>query len=216
MKPELVIFDMDGTILDTLEDLWRSTNAALAANRFPERSLGEVRRFVGNGIAKLIERAVPEGTPPAVCAKVLADFKEQYALHCADHTHPYAGVPELLARLRAGGVRTAVVSNKADFAVQILVKDYFPGLFDLVLGEKEGIAKKPAPDMVQAVLRKLGVAPAAARYVGDSEVDVQTAENSRVAGVFVTWGFRAPETLLAAGAAVLAATPEELEEKLQK
>ncbi len=214
MKPTLVIFDMDGTILNTLEDLLESTNAALAANGFPERSLAEVRRFVGNGIAKLIERAVPEGTPADVRGRVLADFKEHYAVHCADHTHPYAGVPELLADLRARGVLTAVVSNKADFAVQTLARDYFPGLFDCVLGEKEGIAKKPAPDMVNAVLNKLGVAPAGARYVGDSEVDVETARNSGLSGVFVTWGFRSVETLRAAGAAVLAATPAELAEKL--
>lgn len=214
MKPKLVIFDMDGTILDTLEDLRRSTNAALAANGLPGRTMEQIRRFVGNGIAKLIERAVPEGTSPEATAAVLEAFKVHYAAHCADHTHPYAGVPELLARLRADGVLTAVVSNKADFAVQILAKDYFPGLFDLVLGEREGIAKKPAPDMVDTVLRELGVAPDDARYVGDSEVDVATAKNSGVAGVFVTWGFRSAQTLCAAGAAVLAATPEELAEKL--
>lgn len=214
MKPKLVIFDMDGTILDTLEDLRRSTNAALAANGFPGRTMEETRRFVGNGIAKLIERAVPEGTSPEATAAVLEAFKAHYAAHCADHTHPYAGVPELLARLRSDGVLTAVVSNKADFAVQILAKDYFPRLFDFVLGEREGIAKKPAPDMVYTVLRELSVAPDDARYVGDSEVDVATAKNSGVAGVFVTWGFRSAQTLCAAGAAVLAATPGELAEKL--
>ena len=214
MKPELVIFDMDGTILDTLEDLKESLNAALAANGFPERTMEETRRFVGNGIAKLMERAVPAGTAPEATAKVLADFKVHYAAHCADHTHPYAGVPELLADLRAAGVLTAVVSNKADFAVQILARDYFPGLFDCVLGEKEGIAKKPAPDMVNAVLRTLNVAPAAARYVGDSEVDVETARNSGIAGVFVTWGFRPVETLRKSGAATLADTPAELSERL--
>lgn len=214
MKPELVIFDMDGTILDTLEDLKESLNAALAANGFPGRTTEETRRFVGNGIAKLMERAVPAGTSPEATARVLEDFKVHYAAHCADHTHPYAGVLELLARLRADGILTAVVSNKADFAVQILARDYFPGLFDCVLGEKEGIAKKPAPDMVNAVLNTLGVAPAGARYVGDSEVDVETARNSGLAGVFVTWGFRSVETLRAAGAAVLAGTPEELYEKL--
>lgn len=214
MKPELVIFDMDGTILDTLEDLKESLNAALAANGFPKRTLEETRRFVGNGIAKLMERAVPVGTSPEVTAKVLADFKVLYAAHCADHTRPYAGVPELLADLRAAGVLTAVVSNKADFAVQILARDYFPGLFDCVLGEKEGIAKKPAPDMVNAVLHTLNIAPAAARYVGDSEVDVETARNSGIAGVFVTWGFRPVETLREAGATVLADTPAELSERL--
>ena len=141
MKPELVIFDMDGTILDTLEDLKESLNAALAANGFPERTMEETRRFVGNGIAKLMERAVPAGTSPEVTAKVLADFKVHYAAHCADHTRPYAGVPELLADLRAVGVLTAVVSNKADFAVQILARDYFPGLFDCA-GRKRGHCQK--------------------------------------------------------------------------
>ena len=210
MKPELVIFDMDGTILDTLEDLKESLNAALAANGFPERTMEETRRFVGNGIAKLMERAVPAGTSPEVTAKVLADFKVHYAAHCADHTRPYAGVPELLADLRAAGVLTAVVSNKADFAVQILARDYFPGLFDCVLGEKEGIAKKPAPDMVLAALQRLGSTADDAIYLGDSEVDLQTARNSGLPCATVGWGFRTEAELRAAGAQTIYHSPEAL------
>lgn len=210
MKTELAIFDMDGTILDTLGDIKGSMNAALAANGFPVRTLTEVRRFVGNGIAKLVERAVPAGTSPADTAKVLADFAAHYKLHCADTTKPYDGVREMLTALRAGGVRTAVVSNKADFAVQSLAGDYFPGLFDLVLGEKAGVAKKPAPDMVEAVLTALDVPRSRTVYIGDSEVDVATAKNARLSGVFVTWGFRTPEVLRAAGGEALVDTPAAL------
>lgn len=210
MKTELAIFDMDGTILDTLEDLYGSLNVALAANGFPVRTLAEVRCFVGNGIARLVERAVPPGTAPADTARVLADFSAHYKLHCADTTKPYDGVREVLAVLRASGVRTAVVSNKADFAVQSLAASYFPGLFDLVLGERAGIAKKPAPDMVEAVLTALDVPRDRAVYIGDSEVDVATAKNAGLAGIFVTWGFRDPATLRAAGGEVLVDTPRSL------
>lgn len=235
---ETVVFDLDGTLLDTLDDLHLSTNAALAAHDMPARTLEEVRRFVGNGIALLIHRAVPEGTPADVEAAVLADFRRHYGAHCEDHTGPYPGIPELLAHLRAAGVRIAVVSNKADFAVQELVARQFPDTFDAVLGECEerGIRKKPAPDMVEAALEQMGVAagtpgqgdpspagqdaPAgpAARgslaYVGDSEVDVATAANVGCACVGCAWGFRGRESLLASGATVIVDTPAELERVL--
>lgn len=210
MKTELAVFDMDGTILDTLGDLKNSLNAALAANGFPARSLEQVRRFVGNGIAKLVERGVPEGTDPATAEKVLADFSAHYKLHCTDTTKPYDGVPELLQSLRAGGVRTAVVSNKADFAVQSLAGKYFPGLLDFVLGERPGIAKKPAPDMVETALAALGVSKSRAVYIGDSEVDVATAANTGLSGIFVTWGFRDADTIRAAGGRTLVNTPAQL------
>ena len=139
MSYRLAIFDLDGTILDTLEDLKESTNAALAANGYPERTLEEVRCFVGNGIGKLIERAVPKGTSKEATKKTLESFKVHYGIHCADHTKPYDGIIKLLEDLRKYGIQTAVVSNKADFAVQELCSQYFPKAFDFVVGEREGI-----------------------------------------------------------------------------
>lgn len=218
---ETVVFDLDGTLLDTLDDLHLSTNAALAAHDMPARTKDEVRRFVGNGIAPLIHRAVPAGTPAEVEADVLAGFRRHYGAHCEDHTAPYPGIPKLLDHLRAAGVRVAVVSNKADFAVQELVGRQFPGAFDAVLGECEerGVRKKPAPDMVEAALEHMGAdASPAGRaflaYVGDSEVDVATAANVGCACVGCAWGFRGREALLAAGAHVVVDTPQELERVL--
>ena len=148
MKYDLLIFDLDGTILDTLEDLKESTNYALDFHGFPKRTLDEVRRFVGNGIGKLIERAVPSGTPEKETGRVLATFKRHYGEHCADHTKPYEKIPAFLKVVREKGCQTAVVSNKADFAVQALCEQYFPGMFDFVVGEREGIRRKPCPDSV--------------------------------------------------------------------
>lgn len=206
------IFDLDGTLLDSLEDLHLSTNAALAEHGLPARSLEEVRRFVGNGIRKLVERAVPAGTDDAQRDAVYEDFCAHYAAHCEDHTGPYAGIPELLAHLRAAGVRLAVVSNKGDFAVQELVSRQFPDTFDAILGENEaaGIRKKPAPDMVEAALERMGATRDSLVYIGDSEVDVQTAANVGCPCVSCTWGFRSVDELLAAGATVFVDTPDEL------
>ena len=189
-----------------------STNAALAAHGMPEHSLEDVRRFVGNGVALLIKRAVPTGTPADVEAAVLEDFKRHYGAHCEDHTGPYPGIPEMLTRLREAGVALAVVSNKPDFAVQELVERRFPGTFDAVLGENEaaGISKKPAPAMVEAALARMGRDREGMVYVGDSEVDVATAANSGCPCLTVTWGFRTREELLAAGATTFVDTTEEL------
>ena len=213
---ETVVFDLDGTLLNTLEDLHLSTNATLAAHDMPPRTLDEVRCFVGNGIRLLIHRAVPAGTPAATEDAVYQDFRAHYAAHCEDHTGPYPGIPELLAHLRAAGVRLAVVSNKGDFAVQELIARQFPGVFDAVLGECEerGIRKKPAPDMVNAALERMGATRAGLVYVGDSEVDVQTAANVGCPCLSCTWGFRGREELLAAGATTLVDTPAELERVL--
>ena len=213
---ETVVFDLDGTLLNTLEDLHLSTNAALAAHGMPERTLEEVRRFVGNGIRKLIERAVPVGTTAAEQEAVYQDFRAHYAAHCEDHTGPYPGIPEMLAHLRAAGVRLAVVSNKGDFAVQELVSRQFPDTFDAILGENEaaGIRKKPAPDMVEAALARMGAGRDGLVYVGDSEVDVQTAANVGCPCVSCTWGFRGVDELIAAGATAFVDTPAELERVL--
>ena len=210
MQKQLVIFDLDGTLLDTLDDLADAVNWALKQEQLPRRTREEVRAFVGNGIRNLIERAVPAGTEAAQTDRVFAGFKARYAGHCADKTRPYPGILELLARLRAEGIRTAVVSNKADFAVQTLCRDYFPGLVDCAVGERAGIPKKPAPDSVQEVLRALKISREQAVYVGDSEVDVVTARNAGMDGILVLWGFRDRQTLERAGAKTIAATAEEL------
>lgn len=206
----LIIFDLDGTILDTLEDLTDSTNYALAKNHFPVRTLEEVRSFVGNGIGKLIARAVPKGTEEKMIEQVLYDFRDYYGKHCADKTKPYDGILDLICSLRARDCRTAVVSNKADFAVQELCEQYFPGLFDFVVGEREGIRRKPYPDSVLEVLSGLGAAKAESLYVGDSEVDIETAKNAGIDAVSVEWGFRKKDFLLAHGAVRFVKQPVEL------
>lgn len=212
-KLTLAVFDLDGTVLDTLADLAGSVNFALAAGGFPQRTQKEIRSFLGNGVKNLICRSLPAKTD-AAAERVLADFKAHYALHCTDMTCPYKGIPELLVSLRAAGIRTAVVSNKTDDAVQKLAKKFFPGLFDYVAGEKEGVARKPAPDGVYAALAALGVKRENALYIGDSEVDVQTAKNAGLPCIAVSWGFRDEDVLWANGAVCVVNTVRELEEKI--
>ena len=212
MSFKIALFDLDGTVLNTLDDLADAANAVLATNNMPLRTRDEIRRFVGNGIRKLIERAVPSGTDSDAVDKVMTDFKTYYGAHCAEKTAPYAGIPEVLAALRANGVRTAVVSNKADFAVQPLVKQYFGDLFDMALGEDiQKRPAKPAPDMVRHVLETMGEKAEDAVYIGDSDVDVQTARNAGLACIAVTWGFRDRNCLADAGATLFADTPDELQ-----
>ena len=214
MKYRLAVFDMDGTILNTLLDLTDSINAALSQCGYPTRTVEQVRTFVGNGLQKLVERACPAGTGAEERAAVLAAFNAHYALHCADKTGPYPGVTELLRDLRAAGMLTAVVSNKVDYGVQALCRRYFDGLFDAAAGERAGIARKPAPDMVGAVLQTLGVDKSEAVYIGDSEVDVATAKNSGLDLIAVTWGFREEELLQSLGATQLAHNTYELRDML--
>lgn len=197
-----IVWDLDGTLLDTLDDLTDATNHALSGNGLPLRTREEVRRFVGNGIRRLIARAVPEGTPDAVRDAVYGDFCPYYAAHCNDRTHPYPGVMELLAGLHAA-VPMAIVSNKADFAVRELAEIYFGRLIPVAVGARDGSRTKPAPDVVLRALGELGAAPASAVYVGDSEVDVETARNAGMSCVSVSWGFRTPDVLRAAGASVI-------------
>ncbi|MDE5563857.1 MAG: HAD family hydrolase, partial [Oscillospiraceae bacterium] len=188
MRYQLAIFDLDGTILDTLEDLYLSVNHALQENNMPKRTIQEVRQFVGNGIRKLIERAVPSGTDTVTVDRVHADFTLYYKVHYADCTAPYAGITDILSALRNAGIQTAVVSNKADYAVQALCAQYFPSLFDTVAGEKEGVRRKPAPDAVYAVLETLAVPKEKTVYIGDSDVDIQTAQNAGIPCISVDWG----------------------------
>lgn len=196
MKYKLAIFDMDGTILDTLVDLAEAVNYALRKAGLPERSLQEVRSYLGNGMLRLIRLAAPEDASSELLAELKETFTEYYKAHCSAHTRPYDGIVELIEELRARGVKTAVVSNKPDFGVQLLVQDYFPMSFDAAVGERTGIAKKPAPDSVNEVLRLLDISREEAVYIGDSEVDIETAKNAGMTGVIVTWGFRDEAYLL--------------------
>jgi phosphoglycolate phosphatase len=214
MSYDLVIFDLDGTLLDTLDDLWASTNYALEQFQFPLRTREEVRQFVGNGIRKLMERAVPNGTDVSTVDQVHRCFLEHYGAHCADHTKPYPGVLELLHLLRQNGIKTAISSNKADGAVQQLRQQYFPGLFDEAAGEKPGVARKPSAEGVEWLLSACGIPKNRAVYVGDSEVDVQTAKNTGIDLIAVSWGFRDRETLRQSGAEKIVVSETELERLL--
>lgn len=209
---DTIIFDLDGTLLDTLDDLMDAVNHALGEMGDPLRSRGEVQAFVGNGVAKLMERAVPAGTDPAHTARALDIFKAYYARHSKDKTAPYPGILETLEALRTKGCKLAVVSNKFDAAVKDLARDYFPGLMDLAAGENEagGVPKKPDPTMVLQTMAALGAGPERAVYVGDSDVDLETAKNAGLPCISVTWGFRDRGFLLAHGATVFADSPGDL------
>ena len=210
MKYELIVFDMDGTILDTLEDLKNSMNHTLKLHNMPERTLDEIRSFVGNGIRRLIELAVVAGTSAEQIDVIHKDFMKHYEVHCADFTKPYNGINDLIKELRNRGYKTAVVSNKADGAVQDLCIQYFPGLFDLSIGERPEIAKKPAPDMVNLALEQLQISKEKTVYIGDSDVDVATARNSKLDMIAVDWGFRTREFLIEQGAEIIVSKPEEI------
>lgn len=207
-----VIFDLDGTLLNTLDDLADSTNYALSKFGYPIRTIEEVRQFVGNGVAKLIERAIPEGKNNPNFEKCLSIFKENYAQNMYNKTAPYNGIIEMLSNLKSKGIKIAVVSNKFDLAVKELCKKYFEGFIDFAAGENEaqGIKKKPAPDTVISVLNEFNFAPEDAVYVGDSDVDIMTAKNSKMPCISVTWGFRDEKFLLENGATILINAPSEI------
>ena len=209
-----VLFDLDGTLLDTLGDLCAAVNVALEAFDLPPRTLSEVRSFVGNGIRDLMRRSVPEGEAFPLFEDCLSAFRAHYSAHSMDLTRPYEGIPALLASLRERGIRTAIVSNKFDGAVKALAAHYFPGIIDEAVGESPDRKKKPAPDTVFAVLDALHLSPEEAVLVGDSDTDILTAKNAGVASVGVLWGFRDETCLREAGADRLARTAKELEEML--
>ena len=198
------VFDLDGTLLDTLEDLRESTNHVLREMGYPERSLEEMRRFVGNGAEMQIRRAVPEGTSEENIAKVLRAYRAYYQEHCRIKTKVYDGLLDMLDALKARGVKTAVVSNKPDEAVKKLSEEYFGGRMDYAVGAKDGRRCKPYPDMVDAALEALGETREGAVFIGDSEVDVQTGLNAGLPVIAVSWGFRSRETIAEAGATVIA------------
>ena len=220
------IFDLDGTLLDTLQDLANSVNYALRTHGMPEHSLDDIRRFVGNGVRRLMERAIPDGAQNPQFDACFATFRQYYMEHSLDTTRPYDGVPEVLRELKVRGCQLAVVSNKMMAATQSLVAHFFPEV-DVAIGEHEaeGIRKKPAPDTVREALRQLAVSsrplavcqdPIAnsqqptAVYIGDSDVDIATARNSGIPCVSVLWGFRDRDFLLAHGATTFAEHPKDL------
>lgn len=207
MKYKAIIFDLDGTILDTLDDLMISVNYALNSYNLPIRTKEEIRSFVGNGIQKLIERAIPNDTQNSITDKVFATFKKYYAVHCADNTKPYADILKVLDTLKNKGYLLAVVSNKADFAVQTLCNTYFNKTFDYVVGAKDNIAKKPAPDSVNEVIKHFNLTATDCVYIGDSEVDIATAINANTDCISVSWGFRDSDFLKQSKAQIIIHSP---------
>ena len=206
------IFDLDGTLLDTITDLAASCNYALRTHGMPEHSVDDVRRFVGNGVRKLMERAIPHGAENPDFEATFATFREHYMHHSLDTTQPYPGIPEVLADLKARGCRLAVVSNKFHTATADLCRHFFPDTVSVAIGEHEaeGIRKKPAPDTVVEALRKLGVTRENAVYVGDSDVDIATARNAQLPCISVLWGFRDRQFLTEHGATAFASRPSDL------
>lgn len=219
MKEIGILFDLDGTLLDTLEDLADATNHIMEQFGFPQRTIEEVRRFVGNGAKRLIVQAIPEDASPETAEEAFHAFQTYYRAHCQIKTRPYDGIPQVLELLKEAGYPMAIVSNKPDAAVQPLRDQYFPGLY--AQGEIAGCPRKPAPDMVFRAAEVLGISPDRCIYVGDSEVDVITAKNAGMACISVLWGFRDRAEIREAGESVFCEKTSEipgiireLEEKL--
>jgi len=208
VKYKMVLFDMDGTLLDTLDDLRDGVNLVLQRRGYPLRTTEEICAFVGNGARQLIRLALPEGTEETEVESVLEEYREWYKVNYCTKTRPYAGVEAILSSLQAQGIKAAVVSNKPDATTKKLAEQFFPGL--PAFGQRDDIPKKPAPDMVWNALQVLGGTAQEAVYVGDSEVDVETARNAKLPLIAVSWGFRTKEQLQAAGAQTSVDTAEEL------
>lgn len=232
MSYKAVIFDMDGTILNTLDDLRVAMNYALEqCGHRADWPNSTVRLFFGSAVDAAIRRALAReagaseeelltigdtqdgsafGVQTAEVERIKAVYMPYYAAHCNDLTGAYAGIPSLIRTLHEHGIRTAVVSNKPDAAVQTLADEVFPGLFDVSIGERAGVRRKPAPDMTMQALETLGVTPMEAVYIGDTEIDMQTAENADLPCICVTWGFRSRAFLVAHGAAAIVDRAEEI------
>ncbi len=211
-----LIFDLDGTLLNTLEDLKNATNFALKKFGYPERSIEEIRNFVGNGVRKLIERALPNGAENPDFEACLDTFKQNYKEIMYSHTAPYDGVSEMLKIAREKGCKIAVVSNKFDLAVKELCARYFGPLIDIAIGESENVRKKPAPDSVFEAMRLLNSKPENSVYIGDSDVDIETAKNAELPCINVTWGFRGRNFLAGHGGKIFIDNPMEIFTKLQE
>lgn len=213
MSVKVCLFDMDGTVLDTVTDLAAAVNHTLLRRGYPARTLQQVKDATGDGAVELIARSLPQGHETPQFDEIVAEYKAYYAAHTCEATAPYAGIPELLVRLQQRGIQVAIVSNKPDPAVKILAQRFFPGI--PAFGEMPSIPRKPAPDMVFRAVEELRGELSGTVYIGDSEVDVQTAKNAGVGLVAVSWGFRGREHLAASGAAHIADNVEELESLLK-
>lgn len=209
-KITTVVFDLDGTLLDTLQDLSASVNHALSTHGLPLHTDDEVRQMLGNGVRYLMERAVPDGLPAGKFEEVFNTFRTHYAAHCLDKTCPYEGILSMLDSLQRDGLRMAIVSNKPDDAVQELHKRFFAQCVGTAVGESASVRRKPNPDGVLEAIRRLGGTPDEAVYVGDSEVDLATARNAGLPCITVLWGFRDEDFLRTAGATTFARTPADV------
>lgn len=207
---DTVIFDLDGTLLDTLDDLSAAVNHALRTHGLPERQPCEIRQFLGNGIRRLVQLSVPEGTSGNDFENVFGTFRAYYVEHCMDNTRPYPGIMSLLKALKARGVKMAIVSNKLHPAVQELNRRFFDGYMATAVGESATVRRKPNPDAVLRALQETGGSRGRALYIGDSEVDIETAQNAGIACVTVLWGFRDKDFLLRSGAKICIEQPSEL------
>lgn len=212
MRYDTYIFDLDGTLLNTINDLAASCNYALRSCGMPGRTVDEVRRFVGNGVRLLMVRAIPGGDSNPRFDEAYAIFRQHYLHHSLDTTKPYDGIKELIAELNAAGKHVAVVSNKFYAATQALVRHFFGDTIKVAIGERENIRKKPAPDTVLEALRQLDMPAETAVYIGDSDVDIDTARNCGMPCISVLWGFRDRQFLIDHGATTLVSEPREIAE----
>lgn len=205
-----VIFDLDGTLLNTIDDLADTGNHVCALHGWPTHTVDAFKLMVGNGIPKLVERFAPQGTSQEVLDQAFQEFMDWYGVHKEDKTAPYAGMPEVTKALREAGVSIAVLSNKADVMAGPVVEHYYPGIFPVVQGALPGLPTKPDPTLLHKLMDRLGATQEDTLFVGDSNVDIRTAKNGGLTGCGVLWGFRSQEELEAAGADVIVSTPQEL------
>lgn len=210
MKYKTIIFDLDGTLLNTLDDLAASVNFALRKCGMCERTKDEVRRFIGNGVRVLMKRSVPQGTSDEEYMSAYNAFTAHYAENSHNMTAPYSGIIEMLKELKNCGYKLAIVSNKIDFAVKDLCDEFFDGIIDVAIGDSEDTANKPAPDMVYKAIKELDAERESCIYVGDTDVDLETASNSGMDCITVSWGFRTRAELENYGAEMIADTPADI------
>lgn len=213
---KLAIFDLDGTILNTIKDLTNTMNHALDLYNLPNVNEKQVATYLGNGIRRLCELAVPINTDIKVIDGVFNAFNEYYTIHCNDYTSPYDGIIDVINKIKENGIKVAVVSNKADYAVKPLLNHHFKDIFEYGVGLKDGIRKKPYPDSCNEILNKLNIDRKEAVYIGDTEVDIETAKNAGMDCISVSWGFRSKEELINAGACKIIDGPDLLVKYLEK
>ena len=211
MKYDAIFFDLDGTVVDSLQDIVDAVNHTMRHFNLPERTTDALVPHLGWGVGNLIRKILP-GLSEARTEEILAHYRSYYALHAGDKSRPFEGILPMMARLKADGLVLAILSNKPDAALQPLAERYFSGLVSLAVGELEGVRRKPHPDMVEAAARQLNVPLSRCLYVGDTEVDIDTAKNAGIDCACVTWGFRTRDQLRRAGATVIVDTPEALAE----